>query len=699
RDNNQYRAEGVVGHAVALPDQPTASNIHTELPESADTLFATEIVRFDESWDISAMGGKAGGLANTHADGLEDTSPNGPGGWGGRGADGDSWSFRLNFGTTSRDPKDTEGDFSLGTYGYFINNGTHNGNVQPGALPVPKGEYVALRHMVKLNTVYENGTALDDGEFALWINDTLVVHQTGIRIRDYAPLKARGVSFEDFLEDSQAHTFWHNNYYGGTGYGADEDHEPHLVSIGHLYVGDAAVDWSVVEAKLAELNALPDPEFWGEAAEWYERNGGDDRNDDDDSDRDGGDDGGGDDDGRGDDGRNDPQPPVADDDGDNDDDDDDDRDRDGGSGDGDQPNVVGTRGDDVLIASDKIEIYDGWSGRDLYAGNSRTFSGDRILGFGRDDALLFTSLANNSLKIAQNGSEAFTFDFGTNQPGLDLQLEESYTRGAFQFANLGDLGIVTRFVDVHSSLREGVSVQDSAINGVANADYLSGDHSDRFSLVFQESAAEFDNILGAYEVTEDGRIVDVRILVDDVAAQAAEGALTLDGVDAGHRLGFFLIQDGGNRVAAEHLKSDDLSIDIVDGVATLVDGTKAVDGATIFVSHDAGLNIDDTNHVLSGLARDGSEGLVIGFEDMTRAGGGSDDDFQDLVFRVETQGPLTAQIDEAGKTSAAVAAERAPVDIVFEDARGVAPDEIATGMLDAMPVSRMDMIGAVPDIL
>ena len=79
---------------------------------------------------------------------------------------------------------------SLATYGYYLENGTLWGSdLARLRVPVPKNEFVAVGHMIKLNTVYEDGTALSDGEFAFWINGRLAVHLKDIKIRDYAPLK------------------------------------------------------------------------------------------------------------------------------------------------------------------------------------------------------------------------------------------------------------------------------------------------------------------------------------------------------------------------------------------------------------------------------------------------------------------------------------------------------------------------------
>ena len=60
---------------------------------------------------------------------------------------------------------------------------------------------------------------------------------------------------------------------------------------------------------------------------------------------------------------------------------------------------------------------------------------------------------------------------------------------------------------------------------------------------------------------------------------------------------------------------------------------KALPGVNTFLSHDASRNPDGAQHVLSGVAPDGSGALQLGFEDMLR-GGESDDDFQDVVVTV-----------------------------------------------------------------
>ena len=112
------------------------------------------------------------------------------------------------------------------------------------------------------------------------------------------------------------------------------------------------------------------------------------------------------------------------------------------------------------------------------------------------------------------------------------------------------------------------------------------------------------------------------------------GPILVSGVDAGKGLGFFVVQNGYNRLDQTVLASTDLSLEIKKGAIRLADDGAIVKGAKIFISHDASLNFDGMEHVMSGADPDGSGGMLIGFEDQKRTGNNVDDDFQDIVFTV-----------------------------------------------------------------
>ena len=61
-------------------------------------------------------------------------------------------------------------------------------------------------------------------------------------------------------------------------------------------------------------------------------------------------------------------------------------------------------------------------------------------------------------------------------------------------------------------------------------------------------------------------------------------------------------------------------------------------------SADAAQNIDKQLHALSGASDTVAGALEVGFEDLTRTGTNSDNDFQDVVFTVEAIDPTPAVI-------------------------------------------------------
>ena len=184
-------------------------------------------------------------------------------------------------------------------------------------------------------------------------------------------------------------------------------------------------------------------------------------------------------------------------------------------------------------------------------------------------------------------------------------------------------------------LSEGKAVDASAINGMVDQSYLTSDTSASFIVRVETlSGAAYANTLGVYEIdTATGAISDVRIIAVDV--KNADRAITVGGVDPGHQLGFFIVQDGAERLSSAVLRSDTLSLVDRDGHLALANDGAVISGATAFFSHAASANIDGMTHVVSGNAADGTGDLRIGFEDLLRSGSLSDNDFQDVVLTVE----------------------------------------------------------------
>ncbi len=197
---------------------------------------------------------------------------------------------------------------------------------------------------------------------------------------------------------------------------------------------------------------------------------------------------------------------------------------------------------------------------------------------------------------------------------------------------------VLSFESFLPDLNEGVALAPDAVNGINNQNFLTGREGADFQVEMNSdpSAATLDNALGVYEIDAEGNIVDVRLLVDDVSANS-DAIIDITGVEAGHRLGFFLVQDGASWASGLG-EADVLSFIDSSGNAGSAEGGLplylSVNGVLsdleVFHSFDQTLNSDGIEHVVSGVD-DSGLGIVIGFEDLL---GGGDNDYQDAVFSV-----------------------------------------------------------------
>ncbi len=178
-----------------------------------------------------------------------------------------------------------------------------------------------------------------------------------------------------------------------------------------------------------------------------------------------------------------------------------------------------------------------------------------------------------------------------------------------------------------------VALDKAASPGIIDQAYLSGDTASSFNVkvIDTASTARFNNTLGVYEVDSKGNIVDVRVLDKD--AQSG-GNFNITGVDKGNDLGFFIIQDGYNRLDNSVLNSSNLSLVVQSGNVYLKNGS-AVYKDKVFVSHDKSLNVDNHQHVTS-MDNPNSTGAIITFEDQYK--GGRQNDLNDVVFEVTAVG-------------------------------------------------------------
>ena len=95
------------------------------------------------------------------------------------------------------------------------------------------------------------------------------------------------------------------------------------------------------------------------------------------------------------------------------------------------------------------------------------------------------------------------------------------------------------------TLTEGVRVDPTSINGVANEPFLTGDGSVRFTLDFKSAISAYSNALGVYKVAADGTIFDVNIIFNNTHNVTGAARTVNLGVPGNNeKLGFFLVQDG-----------------------------------------------------------------------------------------------------------------------------------------------------------
>ncbi len=165
---------------------------------------------------------------------------------------------------------------------------------------------------------------------------------------------------------------------------------------------------------------------------------------------------------------------------------------------------------------------------------------------------------------------------------------------------------------------------------------LVGDGARSFSVNMRDDGfAAYDNALGVYEIDQEGRILDARLLVKNANAAPTE-AVAIGDVEAGRKLGFFLVQDAADWATA--LEASDVlqfvnaagkGAKLSDGGAIRLAVNGLASGETVFHSYASSLNSDRIEHArLSFEEEDGSK-IRVAFEDMT---GGGDRDYQDVVF-------------------------------------------------------------------
>lgn len=279
-------------------------------------------------------------------------------------------------------------------------------------------------------------------------------------------------------------------------------------------------------------------------------------------------------------------------------------------------------------------------GSDILRGLLENFFGDRVEDFGSDDAIIFegSQVERSNITVTQ-GSAILAIDSDSN--GTDdgqFTLSGDFSGGDFMALIEGADTHIT-FEAFLPLLREGQAVNPALVNGIINQEFLKGDGSTDFQVTLRDMGyAGYNNVVGVYEIDASGNIVDTRVLFEN--ANANKSAVTgITDVEAGHKLGFFTVQNAASW-AGTLAQSDVLSFINGSSGATgnVFDGralSLAVNGVTVdemvFHSFSADMNSDGLQHALSGVDV-GGEAITIGFEDLT---GGGDRDYEDVVFRVE----------------------------------------------------------------
>lgn len=292
---------------------------------------------------------------------------------------------------------------------------------------------------------------------------------------------------------------------------------------------------------------------------------------------------------------------------------------------------------DVADKSAPPDIHDFSVGAVTVADTPAGLNGDRFKDFAGGDRIVINSV--------QIGRKQIAFDAETGVMTLDTD-GDGGADATFNFEGarpLGDFmavpvasGTLVTFHLFLPELREAVALAPQHLKGITNPDFITGDGTRGFRVSLDPTAVAADtNALGVYEVTPDGRIVAARILFADVKADP-DARATITGVEAGNRLGFFIVKTDAD---LQQLLPD-ATISFVDDTGKpaatssgellmLVNGGG---GTKAMHSFSGNFNEFGINHAVSGVVP-GGEAMKIAFEDTNLPG--SDLDFQDVVFTVD----------------------------------------------------------------
>ncbi|CUH49258.1 CAP domain-containing protein [Ruegeria atlantica] len=232
-----------------------------------------------------------------------------------------------------------------------------------------------------------------------------------------------------------------------------------------------------------------------------------------------------------------------------------------------------------------------------------------VSGFGVGKFLVIegVELNRSNIRFTDGSNVGFDLD-GDGTTDLTISLDGEQTGGDF-FAIAKDGNIVVSYANFLPDLAPGVRVDTS----IVNKSFLEGNGTADFRIQMVDlGTADFNNVLGVYDILCNGEIANVRLIFENT--NDANGIVNFSNVTDGSHLGFFIVQDGADWAQALP-DSDDLNFvasnggmadvdDEFDFVLT-VNGNSA--GVTTFHADKAALNSDDQRHALSGIV---SGGLV-----------------------------------------------------------------------------------------
>ncbi len=325
-----------------------------------------------------------------------------------------------------------------------------------------------------------------------------------------------------------------------------------------------------------------------------------------------------------------------------------------GDGDTATTTVVVRVHDDAPVAHNDINTYDT---------NAGTANGNVISGLNGGTGAAdtpSTDADNKIVKIAFEGNDVDVPSTGTvtidgAYGKLTIAANGTYTYEAFDGAE-GGAGVNKTFVAGpalpdfdESEALDGVEQQSL---GIAPGN-LSLDAGDTVSVKFISEGAGYDNSLGVFTVTSDGRIVAEKVLIGNGNTEVPGSTYSYTaGADA-VSTGFFLLTEGARLNPGVDLTVG--TINFMYGYGTIEerqaqfgdDGSKLslihtstggveteLYGELYFTTDRGGvenMNDDQSVRVVSGVPGDDNEVLRIAFEDLPQLG---DKDFNDIVFDI-----------------------------------------------------------------